>query len=64
MTFGIPSPHPFISQMSPKADDEVKAPLTLDELFKKTETKPMLYWLPLTDGQVAARKAKAGEQQA
>lgn len=33
-------------------------PLTLDDLFRKTETKPALYWLPLTDQQAADRAAK------
>jgi apoptotic chromatin condensation inducer in the nucleus len=30
---------------------------TLDELFRKTAAKPHLYWLPLTDVQVAEKKA-------
>lgn len=33
-------------------------PLTLDDLFRKTETKPALYWLPLTEQQAAERIAK------
>jgi hypothetical protein len=33
----------------------------LDLLFRKTKTKPHLYWLPLTDEQVAA-KQKANQQ--
>lgn len=33
-------------------------PLTLDDLFRKTETKPALYWLPLTEQQAADRAAK------
>ncbi|KAL4427699.1 hypothetical protein ABPG75_001788 [Micractinium tetrahymenae] len=35
--------------------------LTLDELFKKTASKPCIYWLPLTDEQVAEKKRKAAE---
>ncbi|GAB4822403.1 hypothetical protein N2152v2_009449 [Parachlorella kessleri] len=35
--------------------------LSLDELFRKTETKPFIYWLPLTEEQVAAKKQKAAE---
>lgn len=35
----------------------MKEPPTLDELFRKTEAKPMLYWLPLTEEQIAAKKA-------
>ena len=33
-------------------------PLTLDDLFRKTDTKPSLYWLPLTEQQAAERAAK------
>lgn len=36
---------------------QVDNPPTLDELFRKTTTKPCLYWLPLTDSQAADRKA-------
>lgn len=36
---------------------QVDNPPTLDELFRKTTTKPCLYWLPLTDSQAAERKA-------
>lgn len=34
-------------------------PPTLDDLFRKTSTKPCLYWIPLTDEQAAERKLKA-----
>lgn len=34
-------------------------PPTLDDLFKKTITKPYLYWMPLTEEQAADRKAQA-----
>ena len=34
-------------------------PPTLDDLFKKTITKPYLYWMPLTEEQAADRKAHA-----
>ncbi len=33
--------------------------LSLDELFRKTEAKPCIYWLPLTEEQVAEKKRKA-----
>jgi hypothetical protein len=36
-------------------------PNQLDLLFRKTKTKPHLYWLPLTDEQVAA-KQKTNQQ--
>ncbi|KAF6256043.1 hypothetical protein COO60DRAFT_1531565 [Scenedesmus sp. NREL 46B-D3] len=32
--------------------------LTLDDLFRKTTTKPQLYYLPLTDEQVAVKKQR------
>lgn len=32
--------------------------MTLDDLFRKTEAKPHLYYLPLTDEQVAAKKQR------
>eukprot|EP01135_Chromosphaera_perkinsii_P005754 Nk52_evm54s359 gene=Nk52_evmTU54s359 len=31
---------------------------TLDELFRKTKTKPNIYWLPLTEAQVQRKRAK------
>lgn len=32
--------------------------LSLDDLFRKTEAKPCIYWLPLTDEQVARKKQR------
>lgn len=37
---------------------QVDNPPTLDDLFRKTTTKPCLYWLPLSEVQAAERKAK------
>jgi apoptotic chromatin condensation inducer in the nucleus len=37
---------------------EPEQPLTLDDLFRKTTTKPQLYYLPLSDVQVAAKKQR------
>ena len=34
-------------------------PPTLDDLFRKTSTKPCLYWIPLTENQAAEQKLKA-----
>lgn len=34
------------------------AVLTLDDLFRKTEARPKIYYLPLSDHQVAEKKAK------
>ena len=36
-------------------DEEEPEPKALEELFRKTETKPWLYWLPLTEEQVAEK---------
>jgi apoptotic chromatin condensation inducer in the nucleus len=37
-------------------EKEKKPMLSLDELFKKTKAKPHIYWLPLTEEQIAAKK--------
>jgi apoptotic chromatin condensation inducer in the nucleus len=34
---------------------------SIDELFRKTEGKPCIYWLPLTEEEVATKKARAEE---
>ncbi|KAE9335260.1 hypothetical protein PF008_g13579 [Phytophthora fragariae] len=36
--------------------------VTIDEFFQKTETKPVLYYLPLTDEQVKERKERPSQQ--
>lgn len=38
-----------------KVPEEQKG-ISLDDIFKKTSTKPALYWLPLTEEQVASKK--------
>jgi apoptotic chromatin condensation inducer in the nucleus len=42
-----------------KKEVETKHMLSLDELFKKTEAKPHIYWLPLTEEQIAAKKGRS-----
>ncbi|RLN14154.1 hypothetical protein BBJ28_00020973, partial [Nothophytophthora sp. Chile5] len=37
--------------------------VTIDEFFLKTETKPVLYYLPLTDEQIQQRKQRKQQQQ-
>lgn len=37
---------------------EEDEPKTLEDLFRKTTTKPWLYWLPLTEEQVAEKAKK------
>lgn len=32
----------------------------MDDLFKKTQAKPAVYWMPLTDSEVAEKKEAAG----
>mmetsp|Transcript_37927 Transcript_37927/g.45726 ORF Transcript_37927/g.45726 Transcript_37927/m.45726 type:complete len:115 (-) Transcript_37927:465-809(-) len=49
-----PTPSP---KSKPKAPVPAPEPLpTLDDLFRKTKAKPPIYWLPLTDEQVALKK--------
>ncbi|KAF4046696.1 RNSP1-SAP18 binding (RSB) motif [Phytophthora infestans] len=36
--------------------------VTIDEFFQKTETKPVLYYLPLTDEEVQERKQRQSQQ--
>ena len=42
--------------------EEEPEPKVLEELFRKTETKPWLYWLPLTEEQVAEKAARDAAQ--
>jgi RNSP1-SAP18 binding (RSB) motif len=41
-------------------EPEVK---TLEELFRRTKAKPYLYWLPLTDEQLAAKKRRLSAEE-
>ncbi|KAL0017757.1 hypothetical protein WJX77_005746 [Trebouxia sp. C0004] len=50
---------PRIPEAIPEPLVQEAPPPTLDDLFKKTITKPYLYWMPLTEEQVVERKAKA-----
>ena len=38
-------------------EKETEKVMSLDDLFKKTEALPQLYWLPLTEKQIAAKAA-------
>lgn len=43
----------------PPVPEKVDAPIvTLDDLFRKTKTTPRIYYLPLSDEQVAAKTKK------
>ena len=42
--------------------EEEPEPKALEELFRKTETKPWLYWLSLTEEQVAEKAARDAAQ--
>lgn len=44
------------------AQEEEEDPKALEDLFRKTETKPWLYWLPLTEEQVAEKAAREAAQ--
>ena len=52
---------PLQQQPAAKAapDPEEPAVVTLDDLFRKTKTRPCLYWLPLTDEQAAEKRKQA-----
>ena len=39
---------------------EAAPALTLDDLFRKTSTKPVLYFLPLSEEAAVARQARRG----
>ncbi|XP_058971333.2 apoptotic chromatin condensation inducer in the nucleus-like [Pocillopora verrucosa] len=43
-------------------EDQKNAGNLLDNLFKKTKTIPCLYWLPLTDEQIATREREREER--
>ncbi|KAL7692433.1 putative SAP domain, nucleotide-binding alpha-beta plait domain superfamily, acinus, RNA recognition [Plasmopara halstedii] len=47
------------SEVTPSTQRQV---VTIDEFFQKTETKPVLYYLPLTDEEVKERKQRQGQQ--
>ncbi|CAM6127284.1 unnamed protein product [Calypogeia fissa] len=51
----LPPPPRERPALPPKKEPEPPIP-TLDDLFKKTRTKPQIYFLPLTDEQVADRQ--------
>ncbi|CAM9431774.1 unnamed protein product, partial [Scytosiphon promiscuus] len=38
--------------------EEEEEPIVLDDMFRKTDAKPSLYWLPLSEEEVGARKKK------
>lgn len=41
-----------------KAEEPSAPVLSLDDLFRRTKTQPALYYLPLSDAEVAAKKTK------
>ena len=41
---------------------DAKPRVSLDDLFRRTKTSPHLYWLPLTDEEVARREAERKER--
>ena len=56
---GVSQPHRPALHMQEEEEPEPKA---LEELFRKTETKPWLYWLPLTEEQVAEKATRDAAQ--
>mmetsp|Transcript_12343 Transcript_12343/g.21841 ORF Transcript_12343/g.21841 Transcript_12343/m.21841 type:complete len:638 (+) Transcript_12343:48-1961(+) len=53
-------PHGAHARAEPMDED---VDLSLDDLFKKTVAKPAIYWLPLTNGQVLAKKGRLEEEE-
>lgn len=55
---GVPVAREGVSVANTKAaavveeEDDEEAPIILDEIFRKTGTKPSLYWLPLSEEEV------------
>ena len=43
-------------------EEEEEPPKSLEDLFRKTETKPWLYWLPAPEGQVNTEADKDAAQ--
>ncbi len=43
-------------------EEEEPEPKALEELFRKTETKPWLYWLPLNEKQIAEKATQDAAQ--
>ena len=39
-------------------EDNDQSVLALDSLFRKTNTQPSLYWLPVSDEEIQKRTAK------
>lgn len=48
--------------ITPNPNFSFAEPVTIDEFFLKTTTKPVLYYLPLTDEQVEQRKVQQARQ--
>ena len=63
-TVPLPPPPPVRERpaLPPRKEPELVVP-TLDDLFKKTKAKPHIYYLPLTEEQVAAKLAAKGKEQ-
>ena len=47
-----------------KTSEDDKPPKTLDDLFRKTETTPHIYWLPLTEEQYQQKELEFQKRQA
>ncbi|RLN57241.1 hypothetical protein BBJ29_003362 [Phytophthora kernoviae] len=50
------------SKGNSEAPSNQRKKVTIDEFFLKTETKPVLYYLPLTDEQVQQRKQRQAQE--
>ncbi|XP_068725286.1 apoptotic chromatin condensation inducer in the nucleus-like [Montipora capricornis] len=50
------------ADVAEEEDDQKNAGNLLDNLFRKTKTTPCLYWLPLSDEQIATREREREER--
>ncbi len=48
-------------QRAEEAEEEEEEPVVLDEMFRKTDAKPSLYWLPLSEEEVGRSGECVGE---
>jgi apoptotic chromatin condensation inducer in the nucleus len=51
-------------QRTELAEENAEPPKTLDDLFRKTEVTPHIYWLPLTEEQYVQKEADFQKRQA
>ena len=57
----LSNPPPDRERLTPPSPEKLDPPIvTLDDLFRKTKATPRIYYLPLSEEQVAAKRAARG----